>query len=101
MYSLWDAVQGDLKGNRDLLLDLFCRDTRPLGNNVYVVVRYVGIGLNRQPLERDDPPGEKDQRQRHDKKPVVESEIDDSPNHFIAPRCFAVAKRLRPLDLRA
>jgi len=46
-----NAVHHDLERNRNLLFDLLRRDSRPLGNDLDVVVGYVGISLNRQPLE--------------------------------------------------
>ena len=101
MHDMRDAVHDDFERNRDLLFDLFCRNPWPLRDDLDVVIGHVGIRLNGQSLERNNPPSKKDQCQSQDKKAVAESEINDSANHFIAPQCFAVAKRLRPLDLRA
>ena len=78
-----DAVHHDLERNRDLLFDLFRRNPRPLRNDLYVVVGYIGIGLNGQPLERNDASGKKDQRQSQDEQPVVERKIDDAANHLL------------------
>ena len=90
MHDLRDAVHHDLKRNRDLLLDLFRRNPRPLSDDLDVVVGYVGISLNRQPLERNDPSRQKgsDARARTRSR-LVQSKINDAANHSIAPPCFA------------
>src|ERR1700730_2929329 len=86
MHHMWDAVRGDFEWNRDLLLDLFCRNSRPLSNDLNVVVGYVGISLNGQALERKNPSGEKYQRQSQDEQTIVKSKINDSANHSLLQR---------------
>jgi len=104
MDDVRNAVHYDFERNRDLLFDLFRRNPWPLCNDLDVVVGHVGIGLDGQPLERNNPAGEKDQRQTKDEQAVVKSKVNDPANHlllpFIAPTCFAIPKRSRRLDLQ-
>src|SRR5271167_5237021 len=86
MHNLRDTVHDDFKRNGDLLLDLFRRNTWPLGNDLDVVVGYVGISLDRQPFERNYPSSEKQQCETQHQEPVVQSEINDSTNHLLLHR---------------
>ena len=68
VHHMRDAVHYYFERNRDLLLDLLRRNPRPLRNHLNVVVGYVGISLNGQPLERNDAARKKDQRQPQDQR---------------------------------
>ena len=57
MHHVRDAVHDDFEWNRDLLFNLLRRNSRPLRNHLNVVVRHVGVGLNRKITESDDAPG--------------------------------------------
>ncbi len=56
MLQMRNAVDCNFDRNRDLLLHFFGCSPRPLGNDLYVVISYVGVGLYRQIVERDDAP---------------------------------------------
>ena len=46
MHDMRDAVHHDFEWNRDLLLDLLGRNSRPLRDDFDVIVGDVGIGLD-------------------------------------------------------
>src|SRR5580658_2771552 len=81
MYHMWYSVHYDFKRNRDLLFDLFRRNSRPLRDDLDVVVGYVGIGLDGQIAERDNAAGEKQQGKTQHQQAIVEREINDAANH--------------------
>ena len=83
MHDMGNAVHDDFEGNRNLLFDLLGRNSRPLGNDLNVVVGDIGIGLNGQALERDDTGGKKDDGQRQHEQAVAQGEIDDAANHLL------------------
>ncbi len=84
--DLRDPVHDDLKRNRYLLFDLLRGNSRPLGNNLDVVIRHVGIRFDGQALKRNDPAGEKDQRQAYDEQSIAKSKINDATNHLLLHR---------------
>src|SRR5579871_6371724 len=88
------AVHRDFERNRDLLLDLFRRDSRPLGDYLYIVISDVGIGLDREALKGNDSAGEKDQGEGQYQQAIVESEVNDTSNHS-GFRSFGVQIRWR------
>jgi hypothetical protein len=94
MFEMWNAVHYDLERDRDLLLDLLRRDSRPLRDDLNVVIGDVRIGLHRQGSEGDDSPEEQQDRDRHDKKAVVQRKINGAANHGGEARAGA----LRPLE---
>ena len=81
--TLRDAIHDNFERNRDLLFDLFRRNSRPLRNDLNVVVSHVGIGLNGQTTEGDDAAGEKQHCEAQHKQAVVKSKINDSANHSL------------------
>ena len=76
-----DAVHRGLNWNRHLLLDLLGGDSRPLRDDIDVVVGYVGIGLHRKPVERHDPPHKQQDADGQDEKAVLQREVDEPTNH--------------------
>ncbi len=52
MSHVGHSVHHDLQRDGDLLLDLLGGDTRPLRDNLHVVVGYVGVRFHRQGMER-------------------------------------------------
>jgi len=58
MHDVRNAVHRDFQRNGHLLLDLFRGNSRPLRDNLHIVVGYVRIGLNGQLMERDGAPNE-------------------------------------------
>src|SRR5580692_893183 len=83
MHDVRDAVHHDFERNRDLLLDLFRRNPRPLSDDLDIVVGYIGIRLNGKVTEGNDAPSEKQQGEPQNKQAVAESKINDSTNHLL------------------
>ena len=48
-------VHHDFERNRNLLFDLFCRNSRPLSNDIDVVVCDVRVCFDREQMEREAP----------------------------------------------
>src|SRR5271168_1624502 len=82
MYQAGNAVHRSLERNGDLLLDLLSGDAGPLRDDLDIVIRDVGIGLNRQIVEGDDSPGKQHDRQPEDEQAIAERKIDNSANHW-------------------
>jgi hypothetical protein len=51
MRDMRNAIHHDLEWDGDLLLNLFRRNSRPLRDDLHVVVRYVRIGLHGKLME--------------------------------------------------
>ena len=85
MHHMWNSVHDDFERNRDLLFDLLRRDSRPLRNDLDVVIRHVRIGLDGKVMKRNHPSREKQQRKTQHEQTVVESKINDSANHSLLP----------------
>src|SRR5580658_214183 len=87
------AVDDNLKRDRDLLLNLFSRNSGPLGDYLNVIVRHIRIGLHREAAEGNHAPNEQEDRDGDYQKPVLESKIDGPTNHLTVPPysepCFA------------
>ena len=77
-----NSVHHDFDRNRDLLFHFFRRAAGPLRDDVDVVVRHVGIRLDRQIGERNGAPDQQEDGPQQHQKPVVQREIDDGPNHL-------------------
>src|SRR6516165_2803686 len=88
------AVHHDFKWNRDLLLDLFRGDSGPLGNDIDVVVGYIGIGFNGKLVERDRAPHKKRDRKRQDQESVLQGKGDQIANHLLLHRVLEHKRRL-------
>ena len=88
MRHMRNAVHHDFERNRDLLLHLLGGDSRPLRDDLDVVVRDVGIGFDRKLMERNRAPDEQQKRRRQHQKAVVQREIDELANH--SPYCSTV-----------
>src|SRR5580693_6814182 len=86
MHKMRDSVHLDFNRYGDLLLDLFRRPSRPLCNHLNPCVGNIRVGFDRQSLERDDAPGEKNQGDTENNEAIVESEIDKRTDHY----CSAV-----------
>jgi hypothetical protein len=81
----------DLERDRDLLLDLFGRNSWPLRDDLDVVVGDVGIRLDRQLVKRNRPQPEQAEAGREHERAIVEREVDGATNH---------EKTLRPVTAR-
>ena len=65
------TVQRDLQRNSDLLFDLFGGNSRPLGDDLDVIVCHVWIGFDRKGMKREDTGAEKQERERHNKQTIA------------------------------
>lgn len=75
------AVHLNLNRDRNLLLDFFCSPPRPLGDDLNVVVRHVGIRFDRQIMKRDAAPDQKEYSDGDDDYFIAQGEINDEPDH--------------------
>ncbi len=86
MGQVRDTGHLNLDRNRNLALDLFGAPAWPLRNDLHVVVRNVGIGLDGQIAEGNDSPG----RHYHDtakhQPTIFQREVDKCANHLLVPR---------------
>ena len=55
---------------------------RPLRDDLHPGVGDVGIGLDRQVVERDHSPNKKEKRHAQNNETIVQSEIDERANHY-------------------
>ena len=69
-------------GIGNLLLDLFGRASRPLRDDLDVVVGDVRIGLDGKVVKRDDAPTEEQDGEAKDQPAVVQRKIDETANHY-------------------
>src|SRR5260370_7498543 len=81
MRDVRNAIHRSLKWNGDLLLHLFRGNSRPLRDDLDVVVGYVRVGFYRKVVERDDAPNEQQNAERKHKQTIVECESNEEPNH--------------------
>ncbi len=86
MHDMRNTIHHDFKRDRDLLLNLFRRNSRPLRNHFDIVVGDVGISLNRQMTESDDAPSEKNQGEGQHEQAIAESKVNDPANHLLLHR---------------
>src|SRR6266852_4199290 len=78
-----DAVHRDFQRDTDLLFDLFCGDSGPLGDDVDVVVGNVRIGFHGKLVKRDRSPPKQKKGRREDQKSVVQGKIYKPANHLL------------------
>ena len=88
------AVHHDLERNRDLLLHLLGGDSRPLRDDLDVIVRHVGIRFHRKLVERNRAPPEQQKRRGQHEKAVLQREINQLANHLLLHRVLE-NKRVR------
>src|SRR5262249_1055041 len=89
MGEMCDTVEFDFERDRNLLLDFFGDMAGPLRDDLGVGVGHVGIGLDRQDVERDDAPDKQDQDAAEDEQEVRESEINSLADHAYCPARFS------------
>src|SRR5271165_1720406 len=82
MLKMRDAVHLDFDGNCDLLLDLLRGPARPLRNDLHPSVGDIGIGFDRQVVERDHAPNKEKNRHAQDNEAAIQGEINDGANHY-------------------
>ena len=83
MREMGNAGHLNFDRHGDLALDLFSRAARPLGDDLHVVVGYVGVGLDGQRAEADDAPGGEHNDRAEDQPAALEREIDECANHLV------------------
>ena len=71
-----NPVHHDFQRNGHLLLDLLRRNSRPLCDDLDIVVRNVWVRFDGKLMERNCAPHKQHQRQRKNKEPVLQGEID-------------------------
>src|ERR1700733_9868528 len=77
-----DSLHLSLDWYGDLLLDLLRGAPRPLRNHLHPGIGDVRVSLDRQSMEGDDAPNEKDYGHTEDDEAVVESKIDNGSDHY-------------------
>src|SRR5271163_5127332 len=82
MLHVRDAGHLDFNGYGDLLLNLFGGAAGPLCDHLDVVVSHIRIGFHGQIVKRDSAPNEKQHGGCQDHVPVVECEINQTPDHY-------------------
>src|ERR1700683_1288674 len=92
-----DAVHHNFERNRDLLLDLLCEDSRPLRDDLNVVIRNVRICFDGKLMERNRAPAKQQQRGGEDKKAVLQGKIDKFTNHLLLNRILEHERVLNDL----
>ncbi len=70
------AVHHVFERYRDLLLDLLRRDSRPLRDDLHIVVRHVRIRFDGKLVERHGTPGKQEKRRCQNQKAIFQGEID-------------------------
>ena len=76
-----NTVHHGFERDRDLLLDLLGGDSRPLRDDIDIVVRHVRIRFDRKLVERNNPPCKEQDRGRQHQKAVLQRKIDKPPDH--------------------
>src|SRR5579859_5423655 len=88
MLHVRDSVHDDLDRNRDLLFHFFRGPARPLRNDRHVIVGHVGIGFDRESMERDSSPNEQQHSHGQDQETILKREIDNLPDHLLLRRIY-------------
>ena len=96
MHDVRNAVHDDFQRNGDLLLDLLGRNSRPLGDDLDVVVRHVGIGFDGKLVEGDRAAGDQQQSEGKNEERSVQGKIDESANHLLLHRVLQRQRVLQP-----
>ncbi len=82
MREVGDAGHLDLNRHRDLALDLFSAAARPLGNDLHIVVGYVGVSLDGQRPKRHNAPRSEHHHAAKHQPAAFQREIDECANHW-------------------
>src|SRR5271169_5336978 len=81
MLQVRHSVHLNFDRHGDLLFYLFRRAARPLRDDLYVVVRYVGISFDREVVKRIGAPNKQKTRHHHNDEAVLQGEFDEATNH--------------------
>src|SRR6202051_5153219 len=80
--QMGNTVHYDFKGDGDLLFYLFSSAARPLRDDGNVIIRYVGICLDRKVLKGNSSPDEQQNGDRQYNKAVVKGIVDKTLQHY-------------------
>ena len=86
MDHVGNAVQSGFHRDGDLLFNLFGRNSGPLGDDLDIVVRHIGIGIDGKTVEGDRSGCDQQQRERNNQKLLVERKINNSLDHLLLHR---------------
>ena len=81
MNHVGNAGHLDFDGDGDLLFYFFGGTPGPLGNDLHIVVRNIGVRLDGQVAKRDDAPAKKQNGCAQHQPAIVESKIDEPAYH--------------------
>src|SRR5579859_7053767 len=82
MQQMRNPVHLDLDGNRYLLFNFFRRASGPLRNHLNPGIGDVGISLDRQAVERDHAPNEKQKPDAQHHEAILEGKGDERVDHY-------------------
>jgi hypothetical protein len=85
VHDVWNSVHHDFQRNRDLLLDLLRGNSRPLRDDLDVVVGNVRIRFDGQLVKRNCAPNQQQRRCGENQNPVLQRKIDKLTNHRSIP----------------
>jgi hypothetical protein len=80
VFEMGNAIDGVLNRHRDLLFDLLGRNAGPLGDDLDVIIRDVGISLDGKAAEGDYAPDEQQDRNSNDQQAVCKTKINETSN---------------------
>src|SRR5260370_9595646 len=81
MVQVRDSWHLNLSRNCHLLFDMFRGVSRPLGDDVDIVVGDIRIRLNREVVERDRSPGKEQKGNCQNNEAVAQREVDEFADH--------------------
>ena len=93
MGQVWNSGHLNFDRNRYLSLDLFGAPAWPLGDDLYIVVRHVGIGFHGQVAKRNDSPRSEYHDATEDQPTIFQRKVDECANHLTGSPQFPAAMR--------
>lgn len=82
--GIWDAGQGDLQGDRHLLLHLLGGLPRVEGDHRHLGIGHIGKGLDGQIFEGGNPHPDEEQQAQDDEQGLAQGKADDALDHLAA-----------------
>src|ERR1700686_3377351 len=82
MCHVHHTVHRPSQGHRHLRIDLFRENSRPLRDDVYIIVRNVRIRFHRVLMKRNCSPAQQQKRRCKDQKAVIQRKINQLANHY-------------------
>ena len=83
MLQMGYSIHLNFNGNSDLLFYFFRRASRPLRDDLHVIVGYVWIRFNRKVVKRNRAPNEQEHRHRQNNEAIIERVFDQVVDHLI------------------